>query len=406
MSYFKNLSLKRWRQFESIDLDLSAQVTIVTGANGCGKTTILTLLSQHFGWNIPFASSPYVSKRSTRRLFRDVHPHPDKEHDENNNQQITVGEIKYETGETCILRVPSLVAANYRVEYQNQVKQPGLFIPSHRQQSIYNPVAQIPTNPVSAAQIFEQFRSVAAQIYQSGYIRGQKNPGLVQKEAIISLAVFGEGNSSIAPNHEYHDLFEAFQSRLRIIMPKEIGFRRIKINLPEVILETDSGDFSLDAMSGGVSALFSIAWQIQLFDLSNREYTIVIDEPENHLHPSMQRSILPALAEAFPSARFVIATHSPFIVSSFQNSNIFVLMYGDDRRVVSRKLDDAAVSGSANIILRDVLGVESTIPMWVEKIIVECLNDQSNADPEQQAKLISNRLEQLGIRVSWSDFHF
>ena len=81
-------------------------------------------------------------------------------------------------------------------------------------------------------------------------------------------------------------------------------------------------------------------------------------------------------------------------------------MYGDDRRVVSRKLDDAAVSGSANIILRDVLGVESTIPMWVEKIIVECLNDQSNADPEQQAKLISNRLEQLGIRVSWSDFHF
>ena len=70
MSYFNAIKLAGWRQFENVELDLSKRVTIITGTNGCGKTTILTLLSRHFGWNIQFASTPYVSKRAARRLYR------------------------------------------------------------------------------------------------------------------------------------------------------------------------------------------------------------------------------------------------------------------------------------------------------------------------------------------------
>ena len=73
MSYFNAIKLSGWRQFEDVELDLSKRVTIITGTNGCGKTTILTLLSRHFGWNIQFASTPYVSKRAAKRLYRDVH---------------------------------------------------------------------------------------------------------------------------------------------------------------------------------------------------------------------------------------------------------------------------------------------------------------------------------------------
>ena len=40
MSYFSAMKLTGWRQFENIELDLSKRVTILTGTNGCGKTTI------------------------------------------------------------------------------------------------------------------------------------------------------------------------------------------------------------------------------------------------------------------------------------------------------------------------------------------------------------------------------
>ena len=69
-------------------------------------------------------------------------------------------------------------------------------------------------------------------------------------------------------NPEYVEVFNGFEERIKKILPKEIGLTSISVNMPEVILKTESGDFSLDAMSGGVSSLFNIAWQIHMFDVS------------------------------------------------------------------------------------------------------------------------------------------
>ena len=184
MSFFSSISLQNWRQFSHIQLDLSDQVTVLTGSNGCGKTTILSLLSQHFGWSIPLASTPYVSKRSAKKLYRDVRDKPRNDteslqSDEDQNTQVVIGEIGYEQSGLCQITVPKYVEANYNVAIPGRRNLRGIFIPSHRQQSVYNPVSQIPTSPISATQIYEQYRSIAAQLYQSGG-RVNKNPGAVQ----------------------------------------------------------------------------------------------------------------------------------------------------------------------------------------------------------------------------------
>ncbi|WP_419836937.1 AAA family ATPase [Streptomyces brasiliscabiei] len=49
------------------------------------------------------------------------------------------------------------------------------------------------------------------------------------------------------------------------------------------------------------------------------------DEPENHLHPSMQRTLVPTLLAAFPNVRFIVATHSPFVVTSTREAYVYAL---------------------------------------------------------------------------------
>ncbi len=52
---------------------------------------------------------------------------------------------------------------------------------------------------------------------------------------------------------------------------------------------------------------------------------VLIDEVDQHLHPSWQRNILPALKETFPSIQFVVTTHSPQVLSFVKEKNILLI---------------------------------------------------------------------------------
>jgi predicted ATP-binding protein involved in virulence len=55
---------------------------------------------------------------------------------------------------------------------------------------------------------------------------------------------------------------------------------------------------------------------------------ILIDEIEQHLHPKWQRNLLPTLTKIFPKLQFVVATHSPQILSYVPNGCAFSLEQG------------------------------------------------------------------------------
>ena len=139
------------------------------------------------------------------------------------------------------------------------------------------------------------------------------------------------------------------------------------------MLETDTGDFSLDAASGGIAALVDLAWQIHMRSRTDTAFTVLMDEPENHLHPRLQRSVLPGLLEAFPQAQFIVSSHNPFVVTSVRHSNVIVLAFDDDR-VSSTNLADVDRSATTNQVLTDVLGVPFPAPIWVEEELVRIVN--------------------------------
>ncbi|WP_353254503.1 AAA family ATPase [Salinisphaera sp. PC39] len=177
--------------------------------------------------------------------------------------------------------------------------------------------------------------------------------------------------------------------------------------MPDVVLVTKSGEFSLSAMSGGVNSLFGIAWQIHMYGADKNGCTVILDEPENHLHPSMQRSLLPNLAKAFPSYKFIIATHSPFIVSSNPDASVYGLVYNENRRVVSQHLGRADLAGSPNKVLREILDVPTTLPIWVEKRISEILEKyEGGPDSEERVSAMFDELKESGLNDLLSIYDF
>lgn len=398
---FSKLVLNNWRQFDSVEIELTNQTTILTGANGCGKTTILNVLSHHFGWGINFVSTPFIGKKRKKRFYSDMRK---MFHEESNSGAQNVGQIIYSNGQACGLVNPSGVSENpqYQLAYNGRVNVVGMHIPSHRPAIAYHQVPSIPTNPKTVQQQYQEFQQLMLQTYGSANVR---NPGTILKQSLISLALFGEGNDHVVGNTEFQDLFDEFQSILKILLPSHLGFQKIEIRMPDVVLLTSSGDFSLDAMSGGVGSIFGIAWQIHMYTFDKANCTVIIDEPENHLHPSMQRTLLPSLEKAFPRCKFIVATHSPFIVTSNPKAGVYGLKANEKGHIFSEHLKNADLAASPDRVLREVLDVPTTVPVWVEDSIKEVLRKySSDIDNEAKVNAIYSELKELGLSDSLFDF--
>ena len=184
---------------------------------------------------------------------------------------------------------------------------------------------------------------------------------------------------AVVANENAKKLFEGYADILKIVLPPKLGFEGISVIVPEVMLCTKTGNFPIDAVSGGISSIIDITWQLYMFADTSESFVAIIDEPENHLHPELQRNFLGNLIKAFPNVQFIVATHNPFMITAEKDSNVFVLNYSDNNKVFSCQLDYINRAGTSNAILRDVLGIDSTLPIWAEKTLNDIVTKYSRS---------------------------
>lgn len=396
---FRKIALHGWRQFRNVNIVFHPRLTILTGANGAGKTTLLNLVSRHFGWGSSFISTPSRRGNGPSLMYSTDFWDLDDDQIENFNSTAiekkrlsalaalgpltVIGEICYRNDIPASISVPTgQIGSSYEVQIGGQQNVEGLHIPSHRATYSYQPVQNIPTIPRRRNEVFQHYLNLVRTRYGGGHT--QWSPQHYMKETLIALATFGYGNIAVEADSESARIFEDFQEVLRKMLPPTLGFKRITVRIPEVILETDTGNFSIDALSGGAAAVIDLAWQIFMYQPSGSEFVVTLDEPENHLHPEIQQRVLADLIAAFPTVQFVVATHSPFIVGSVPDSHVYVLEYDQTKRVNSNLLDTVNRAGTANEILRDVLGLAFTMPIWVEDKLEEIIDQYSIRDFNQE----------------------
>ena len=91
----------------------------------------------------------------------------------------------------------------------------------------------------------------------------------------------------------------------------------------------------------------------------SRPSMLLIDEIENHLHPTWQRRVLPVLREHFPQLQIFATTHSPFLVAGLDAGQVHRL-YRDEHLTVRADAPNSEqiVGWTVDEILRGLMGVQ------------------------------------------------
>ncbi len=114
--------------------------------------------------------------------------------------------------------------------------------------------------------------------------------------------------------------------------------------------------FAFNTMSMGYAAVFDIISDLIMRMESQHRYDlegiVLIDEIETHLHVELQKQIVPILTELFPNIQFIMTTHSPFILSSAENTVIYDL---ESKTLVSNGLTNLPYEG----IVEGYFGVDT-----------------------------------------------
>lgn len=109
----------------------------------------------------------------------------------------------------------------------------------------------------------------------------------------------------------------------------------------ELVYKNDEAEMPISKLSAGYQSLLwmimDLAYRVCMLnpELDHREQIsgiVLIDEIDLHLHPKWQWNVIEALRKTFENVQFIIATHSPIVISSSKDAHLVLL---DNKQSVS-----------------------------------------------------------------------
>lgn len=295
-SFITEIKIGKVRHLENIDIKLGDEKKhlILTGKNGCGKTSVLEELDSYFQQLFKgnsFARDVVSQKRIFERgIIGNVKP--------------TVSNIK------------------------------NLFEDIHKSVTHNNKSYEFIYAFFSAKRINETTKPKGIEKFDFSLNKTAKlNMKFLQY--IVNLKAeksFARDDNDFDVVNKIDEWFNKFEKILKQIFSDEkleLVFDRKDYNF--MIYRANREPFDFNGLSAGYSAIIDIITEL-ILKVENTEFKsfdcegiVLIDEVENHLHVDLQKNILLFLTTFFPNIQFIVTTHSPFVLQSIENSVVYDL---------------------------------------------------------------------------------
>ena len=127
------------------------------------------------------------------------------------------------------------------------------------------------------------------------------------------------------------------------------------------------------------------------------EAVVLVDEIDLHLHPKWQRDLVPTLSKIFPNVQFIVTTHSPHVLQSMEDVNLYVLKRGEeDGEVAFKHCPRSDFRGlTVEDILSETMGLNEKIHSDYYNQQVEDFNEALDEDNLQRAEKAYEELDRL-----------
>ena len=219
------------------------------------------------------------------------------------------------------------------------------------------------------------------------------------------------GERAETPGYENPALREVLSAlQLAVVTPEGMGLKNLRIDkksLRLVVDEVRPDQLDLTLEIGQLSDGFRTVLALTL-DLARRmvecnplpegeqerdgfgrqsRAVVLIDEVDEHLHPSWQKTVLHGLRRAFPQAQFFVSTHSPLVLSSEKDAKVWLMEDGKVSEV------GQLYGNTSDTILRDY---QDTLPRQddIQELIKQARELVRLRKPDEAAVLIA-KLEDL-----------
>jgi predicted ATP-binding protein involved in virulence len=175
-----------------------------------------------------------------------------------------------------------------------------------------------------------------------------------------------------------------------------------------VLKHADLGVMKVSQLSDGIKNMLSmiadIAYRCVLLnghlgeDAAKRSSGIVmIDEIDMHLHPIWQQSVISSLQEAFPKIQFIVTTHSPQVLSTVPKQCIRVLSTNSHGEEVAATPLADSYGEPSNDVLQAIMHVDPQPPVPEKQLLDELtsLVDQGEYQSARSQELLLELKQRL-----------
>lgn len=212
-------------------------------------------------------------------------------------------------------------------------------------------ISNKPINPLHGALSFES----------------NSSPSILQW---IANAITKQALSAMRGDHQkskkYGEIIQTIENIISEVAGLSIKFELLD-NPLEVVVKHNDQKIGFDVLSDGLKSLISwiadlllrleqLPWEGDI-PVLERNFILFLDEIEVHLHPSLQRKVLPIVQNLFPNAQIFISTHSPFVVNSVDGAWIYKLKLENGESTIST-ITESKTGKSINLILDEIFDVD------------------------------------------------